>query len=184
MRLTLTLTGDGSLRQADAPDLKELSEIAECFKVEKTDETAAEQQRRFVYTLRPRRAGIEALPPIPFSFFDVENDRFETVRSASIPIEIGEAQQMTEAEIVAGTSRAGRQEFELQAGGIFANIADPNAVRDRTVRPARWLVGLIGIVALTEGTEFHLIERRDSWLSIRLPGGRDAWIDGQAAVIY
>jgi len=37
---------------------------------------------------------------------------------------------------------------------------------------------------LTEGTEFRLIERRDQWLLIRLSGSRDAWIDGQVAVIY
>ena len=37
---------------------------------------------------------------------------------------------------------------------------------------------------LTEGTEFRLLERRDQWLSIRLPGNRDAWIEGQAAVVY
>ena len=148
MQLTLTLTGDGSIQQAGAPDLEKLPEIIDHFKVEKTDETTRDQQRRFIYTVRPRHAGIEALPAIPFSFFDVQNDRFATVYATSIPIEIGEAQQMTEAEIVAGSPRAGGQEFELQAGGIFANIADSNAVRDRTVRPARWLAGLMGMVAL------------------------------------
>ena len=68
---------------------------------------------------------------IPFSFFDVENDRFATVHSTSIPIEVGEAQRMAEAEIVAGSPRSAGQDFELQAGGIFANIVDPNAMRNR-----------------------------------------------------
>jgi len=37
---------------------------------------------------------------------------------------------------------------------------------------------------LTEGTEFRLLERRDQWLSIDLPGNRNAWIEERAAVVY
>jgi len=37
---------------------------------------------------------------------------------------------------------------------------------------------------LSEGMEFHLLERRGDWLLIRLPGGQEGWIDQRAAVVY
>ncbi len=38
--------------------------------------------------------------------------------------------------------------------------------------------------ALTEGTEFRLVEARGDWLLIRLPGGQEGWVERGAVVVY
>jgi len=37
---------------------------------------------------------------------------------------------------------------------------------------------------LGEGAEFRLVERRDDWLLIRLPGGQEGWVEQAAVVLY
>ncbi|MCY2990441.1 MAG: BatD family protein [Planctomycetota bacterium] len=37
---------------------------------------------------------------------------------------------------------------------------------------------------LPEGTEFQVLERRDDWLLIRLPGAKEGWVTGDRAVVY
>ena len=37
---------------------------------------------------------------------------------------------------------------------------------------------------LPEGTEFQLLERRDDWLLIRLPGAKEGWVTSDRAVVY
>ena len=38
--------------------------------------------------------------------------------------------------------------------------------------------------SLTEGTEFRVLQRRNGWLLIRLPGNEEGWIQRAAAVVY
>ena len=142
MDLTLTLTGNGTLEQTSAPDLERFPEIAQRFSVQKTAEETRDGARRFTYTVRPRKAGIEQWPAVPLSFFHVEEDRFETVHSEPIPVKVSQPRRMDDTQIVAGSRSAAGKGLEIQEGGIFANIDDPGAVRDQTVRPGRWLAGL------------------------------------------
>jgi uncharacterized membrane protein YphA (DoxX/SURF4 family) len=37
---------------------------------------------------------------------------------------------------------------------------------------------------LKEGTEFELLEQRGGWVSIRLPGGEECWIEASSAELY
>lgn len=37
---------------------------------------------------------------------------------------------------------------------------------------------------LTEGTEFRVLEHRDRWLLIQLPGGQEGWIEANSAALY
>lgn len=38
--------------------------------------------------------------------------------------------------------------------------------------------------ALTEGTEFELLQRRDDWLLIRMAAGQEGWVQEDTAVLY
>ena len=37
---------------------------------------------------------------------------------------------------------------------------------------------------LTEGAEFHLIERRGAWSLVRLPAGEEGWLENETIVLY
>ena len=150
MTLTLTLRGEGTLESAVAPDVAALPEVAGRFKIYEATEETGSASRRFTYGLRPQKAGIEAFPPVPVSYFDVESERYVTLRTDPIPIQVAEAEELEGDQIVAGANGSSRTQRELEARreGVFANVTDLSAVGDESVEPLRWLLGLVGMAGL------------------------------------
>ncbi len=150
MTLTLTLGGQGTLENAFAPDLAGMPEIAEKFKIYEATEEVQRSSCRFTYGLRPLEEGIEAFPAVPVSYFDVESERYVTLRSDPVPIEVTKAERLSDDQIVAtpGGPSGRPRELQVRREGIFANVTDPAAVRDQSIHPGRWLLGLIGMAGL------------------------------------
>ena len=150
MTLTLVLTGKGTLQSVSAPDLGQVAAIAERFKVYEATEQIQGDSCRFSYSLRPREEGIEEFPSVAVSYFDVQADRYVTLQTDPIPITVTEARRLSDDQIVSTPRRfsAGGQELEARREGIFVNVTDPTAVRDESIRPARWAAGLGGMLGL------------------------------------
>ena len=148
--LTLTLRGEGTLEDARAPDLTAIPEVTEHFKTYEPTIETQDSARRFTYSLRPKQAGIKAFPAIPLSYFDFEEERYVTLKTTPIPLEVSEATALASDQIVtAGAgSQANGPNIQVQAEGVFANITDLSAIRDETVRPLRWCLGLAGLAVL------------------------------------
>ena len=148
MTLTLKLTGQGTLDQTQPPDLERIPRIADYFKVYEATAQVKGDSCRFTYALRPKEAGIEEFPPIPVSYFDVQTERYVTLKTDPIPVRITEAERLLDDQIVAAQQNlpgtAG--ELEIRREGIFANVTDPSAVRDERARPVRWLLTLAGML--------------------------------------
>jgi hypothetical protein len=147
MTLTLTLRGEGTLASASAPDLEAMPEIAERFRIYEATEDAKSGVSRFTYSLRPLETAIEAFPSVPVSYFDVESERYVTLRTDPIPIEVTAAERLSDDQIVAtpGTASENRRDLETRREGVFANVTDPRALRDESVRPRLWLLSLVGM---------------------------------------
>ncbi len=150
MTLTLTLSGEGTLDEAYPPDLARVAEIAQQFKVYEATEETQGDARQFTYGLRPLKEGIEQFPAVPVSYFDVSTDRYVTLRTDPIPIEVTKADRFSSRQIVAArrNSSAAGDNVQVRQEGIFANITDLGAVRDESVRPVYWLAGLAGAIGL------------------------------------
>jgi hypothetical protein len=150
MTLTLALKGEGTLETTVAPDLAKAPEIAQNFKVYDPTEHTKGRLRQFTYGLRPLHEGIREFPPVPVAYFDVEKERYVTLRSEPIPIEITQAEQLADQDIV--SAPRGRSSGELQWGvqreGICANVTDISQVCDDAVRPGVWVSGLSGVAGL------------------------------------
>jgi hypothetical protein len=175
MTLTLTLTGQGTLEEAVPPDLNEVPEIGVRFKTyEATTETSG-NTRRFTYSLRPMQAGRMEFPELPVSYFDVERERYVTLRSAAIPIEIGESERLSNDQIVANPNQRASSTDPLQVreGGLFANDADWRSLRNETLQPLRWTVawsGMIGCYVLTTLAIGHARRRHSDPALVRRRG--------------
>jgi hypothetical protein len=154
MTLTLSLSGQGTLEEASAPEVARMAEIAERFKIHEPTEDRKPGSARFTYSVRPQKEGIEAFPPVAVSYFDVESERYVTLRTDPIPVEVSATEWLSGDQIVAGSGgpAAGRKELEVRREGIFANVTDAAAVCDESVRPLRWLLGLGGIAGLYVAT--------------------------------
>jgi hypothetical protein len=144
MTLTLTLGGKGTLDMVPTPDPSQIPEIADAFKVYEATEESGDNQRRFVYGLRPLKAEIEAFPAITFNYFDVDKEQYVDLKTQKIPLRISGAERLSDKDIDVPSrspSAAGGQ-VETQEGGIFANDSALRSLRDDSVNPVRWFVGL------------------------------------------
>lgn len=150
MTLTLTLTGEGTLGSTFAPKLEQIPQIADRFKIYEATEETKGNSCRFTYSLRPLEQGIDQFPPVAIAYFDVQKERYVTLRTDPIPITVTKADQLSRDQIVStpGGSPRRAKEPQTRREGIFANITELGAVRDQSVRPGRWLAGLGGLAGL------------------------------------
>ncbi len=106
IQLDIGITGSGPMELVQAPPLAEIESLTRDFKV--SDQPLAGFARGntklFTTTIRPLRAGINEIPPIPLSFFDPEAENFKTVMSEPISITVGKADSLSLDSIVAATT--------------------------------------------------------------------------------
>ncbi|MBI4878977.1 MAG: BatD family protein, partial [Planctomycetes bacterium] len=129
LTFTLTLSGQGNVHQVDPPDLAADLAFRARFQVEKPTADRERQDPVFTYSLRPLAAGVNEVPPASLSYFDVEEERYVTVSSEAIAIEVEEVASLDGADIVRGENGAGRAPL-ARAEGLLGNVTDPREVRD------------------------------------------------------
>jgi hypothetical protein len=153
MTLTLALKGEGTLESTAAPDLAKIAEIAANFKLYDASEQTKGALRQFTYSLRPLSAAVKEFPAVPISYFDVQRERYVTLHSEPIPLEIVQADQLANQDIVASPRAAGtgHKELGVSREGIFANITDLSQLGNDAIHPERWAAGLGGMAALYAG---------------------------------
>jgi len=162
MTLTLALRGEGLLEGVSAPDLDAVSEIANQFRIYEATEEAKSGVSRFTYSLRPLEAAIEEFPSVAVSYFDVESERYVTLRTDPIPIAVTVAERLSDDQIVAtpGAAPENRRDLETRREGVFANVTDLRALRDESVRPGLWLLSLVGMGMLYAAVALAAVQIR------------------------
>lgn len=147
MTLTLTMTGEGAWDAVSPPAIGKTAAIADHFKIYDATEQSKGNRREFTYSLRPLDAGITEFPAVPVAYFDVDSDKYVTIETDPIAIDVTKAVKLSGSDIVGpiGTNGNHRQ-LEMSREGIFANITDPSMAVDQSVRPERWLIALAGLV--------------------------------------
>lgn len=151
MTLTLALSGLGNIEQVKSPDLAADPELAAAFRVQNPTRELVDGSPLFTYSVRPVADSVTALPSIGFSYFDLDKERYVTVRSEPIPVVVDRIDSLAGGDIVTGTRSHGAREV-TRADGLFGNVTDPREVRDD--RPiiayhAATLCGLSVAYALT-----------------------------------
>lgn len=103
--LNIGIVGTGPMELVQAPPLSELPELKK-FKVSNQPLAGyvKDDSKVFSTTIRPRHAGITEIPAIPFSFFNPETEKFETVHSAPIAITVEKAESLALDTIVGAKS--------------------------------------------------------------------------------
>lgn len=149
MTLTLTLNGQATCETTRAPDLKAIKAITDHFQIDAVTEENDEDHCQFTYSLRPIGVETKTFPAVALSYFDVASESYETLHTDPIAIEVVKADLLSTDQIVATPRTPGEQgELRVRREGTFANITDLAAVRDESVRPGRWLLGLGGLAGL------------------------------------
>ncbi len=150
INLNLGIVGTGPMELVQAPPLSELPSLAD-FKISNDPLAGFVQDDAKVFSvkLRPKHANIREIPPVAFSFFNPETEKFETVYSQSIPIQVQQADTLALDSIVAAqTQRNSDQQpatsMTTPAATNFINDSSPAVLvsRSTSARPW-WLVWVI-----------------------------------------
>jgi hypothetical protein len=160
----LRLRGRGTLETMSAPDLAAIPAIAERFAVEAAGAEGDASERRFKYVLRARSDGVDAVPPVAITFYDVAGERYGTVSSSPLPIAIDAVTALDAADIVSGARGSATREF-AEADGLFGNVVDPSRLRDERVDLEATLLAAGSLLA------FHALAA--GWLALRSRRGAD-----------
>jgi len=150
--MTLTLRfaqgkNSGSLELISAPDLNAVPGIADQFEVvDKSPVGRVENDTKtFAYGLRAKRAGV-SIPALSFSTFDPTSEKFSSVTTDPIAIEISEASSIVVGDLVGslGMSKS-VADIKTRAEGIFHNITDVKQLRNERadlVEGLKWIACL------------------------------------------
>lgn len=113
--------------------------------------TVSGPTKTFTQTVRPTRAGIEAVPSLEFSWFDPVMRTYRSAQTAPIAISVAPAEVLaTDAVVGAPKSPASRDALTRIEGGISANVAaSPALVADRgALMPGSIAIPLLAIPPL------------------------------------
>lgn len=127
--------GSGSLNLIEAPNLADQPQVVERFKVfdEKPIGEKSEEGKVFTYSLRPVAPGVD-LPPITMTYFNPENEKFETVHTDPVKLDVEKADRVSSAEIVSAERRTqGVLDLKETEGGLRQNITDLAQLDDQRV---------------------------------------------------
>lgn len=129
--ITLTLratdlSAASALDGLQSPDLALQPAFASGFRVPRDAAAGSVEARSKVFTqsIRALSDAVTEIPPIEFAYFDPEGQRFETVRTAAIPIKVRPS-TVARLEVDADTAEVERpsQEFTRIEGGLLANAS-------------------------------------------------------------
>jgi hypothetical protein len=148
MTLSLRVHGRGTLDNAFAPKLEQMPAIAENFKIYEATEQSGEGERRFTYSLRPRRSDLKEFPSLELAYFDVDKEKYIPLKTPAIKIQVAESDRLANQDIaVSEKSTSPAPTIEAAGAGIFANITDSRQLYDERVNPNSWFISLGGMAA-------------------------------------
>jgi len=153
VRLTLTVTGHLRFDRMLPPRLEMQTNLLENFSVyDQTAQTFTDSptQRRFVYTIRPRHAGMLELPPIELAWFDTAARAYMVRQTAPVPLEVRPAAEVTAAQIIGSTGAVNGVHPEISdaalAPAALRLAADGVSSAGLAGGPRLWAVLLAGPV--------------------------------------
>jgi hypothetical protein len=156
MTLTLRVKGRGSIEDIAPPPL---TGFEESFKVYEATAAMEDGERVFTWSIRPAHAEVREVPPISLAYFDFQRERYVTIATKPIPIEVREASRLDTDEIDARRLPAD-SDLEARTEGLFADITDAREVRDETVPVEGYLLCFAGLAGLYVGMSLGIRRRR------------------------
>ena len=97
--------------------------------------------------MRPKHPGV-SLPALTLTTFDPANETFTELTTATIPLEVSEASQLSSGDLVGAVPSLANSDIQKNESGIFQNITDPAEFRDERLQLTHWLGAVAGIWCL------------------------------------
>jgi len=146
--LTLTIRGTGRMDSLQAPLLASQKSLTADFRVaaEEAAGTVTKKVKVFNQTIRAKHANVTSIPPIRFSYFDPQADRYVTLMSDAIPLSVKESTQSAVSRIVAGGEDGpGLTELTPVETGLLANYDDLQALLSQQSVSIGWGMWVLAV---------------------------------------
>ncbi|MDR2170002.1 MAG: BatD family protein [Planctomycetaceae bacterium] len=147
MTLTLKLLGEGSTGNIKPPDLNLNQEVAANFKTHTPTEEGDDKSCTFTYPIRATGSGNIIFPSIPVTYFDVQEERFVTLQSDAISLDISDVEQLS-GNFIFGNNNSPGANFVRSEGGLMANMTGRFDAVDRSVNYFKWALFIVVLCLL------------------------------------
>jgi hypothetical protein len=146
LTLTLRLSGQGSTVNVRPLNLSEHPDVAAHFRVHMPPtEEVSERACTFTYTIRPQKSGAISFPSLSVSVFDVNTERFVTLHSLPIPLDVAESESIQSPMLFGSVAPAA--DTQLAEGGLFGN----KTTLTQTLPPITFVQWAIAVALLGGG---------------------------------
>jgi len=142
IELTMTIAGRGVLERLAPPPLAQIEELTRDFRVpgEALSGVVEGGRKRFEVTISAKNADVTEIPAIPFAYFDPAAERYVTVWSDPLPVEVEAAEQVAIGRFAPsdenGRSRTGQ--LTQTTVGIRANYVEVDNLLARQAFSPGW----------------------------------------------
>lgn len=140
--LSVTVRGEGTIKDLSAPDIAALDGINDHFRVYESTEETLSNGKTFTWSLRPLSDDVTEVPAIPISYFNVETEKYVSAESSAVPLKITAAKQLAASDIQSSPATRlseSQNSVELNDAGLFANYTSLNMLRSSDAQIGRWL---------------------------------------------
>ena len=144
IELSIKINGQGRYEAIEPPVLTDIAGMSDRFVIKQTLQPGDIQSDGILFKeiIRARNEYVEQIPAIPFSYFDPQAEKYQTVFSDPIPIKVLKAGRVKAEDIVVsgkGTTPE-VESFRKGGKGIYANYIFEDALTSQTINPAWFLL--------------------------------------------
>ncbi|MBN2314234.1 MAG: protein BatD [Sedimentisphaerales bacterium] len=157
--LTIKIGGSNYLKPVQWPELEQVPELANNFKIptQKASPTIENGFKVFTQTIRANNDKVTRIPPIPLATFDVQEGKYITTRTEPIKLDVAPTKVLTSADLEGADFVPVNREIEAIKKGLSANYDDLDALKNMSFSPMAaivhpgyvvlWGVPLIGLIS-------------------------------------
>jgi hypothetical protein len=157
--LTIRIGGNPYLKPVQWPELAQLPELAENFKIpsEKASPAIENGSKVFTQTIRANNDRVAQIPAIPLAYFDPQKGQYVVARTDAIRLEVAPTKVLTDADIERTGSAPVNREVEAIQKGLSANYYGPEVLANQSFSPlsavvspayaALWSIPLAALIA-------------------------------------
>jgi hypothetical protein len=156
--LTIRIGGSPYLKPVQWPELTQVPELADNFKIpsERASPVIEKGEKVFTQTIRANSDRVAQVPAIPLVYFDPQKGEYVAARTDPIKLEVAPTRVLTNADVEGTASAPVNREVEAIRKGISANYYGPEVLTNQSfsllsaiLHPgygALWSIPLIGLI--------------------------------------
>jgi hypothetical protein len=135
--LTIRIGGNPYLKPVQWPQLEQIAELADDFKIpsEKASPVIENGAKVFTQTIRANNDRVAQIPAIPLAYFDPQRGRYVVTRTDPIKLDVAPTKMLTNADVQGTGSAPVNREVEAIRKGISANYYGPEVLANQSISP-------------------------------------------------